>query len=158
MTMQGGAIFDVTGNYRYSLWRQWENTAHLVFIMLNPSTADAQTNDATIRRCVGFAQSWGYGSLEVVNLFALRATQPQHLRDAVDPIGSACDHYLLAAAAKAERIVVAWGNWGCLHQRDRSVLMLLAPHTPLHCLGTNQTGQPCHPLYIRRTANLTQYC
>lgn len=155
--MQGGAVFDATGIYRYLLWRHWGAAAKLVFVMLNPSTADAQSDDATLRRCIGFAQDWGYGSLEVVNLFAFRATSPQQLRDAADPIGADCDRYLLAATASAEQIVVAWGNGGRLHQRDRAVLELLAPYVPLYCLGLNQAGQPRHPLYLRKDVNLSPF-
>lgn len=153
-----GAIFDASGRYRYLLWRRWSADAKLVFIMLNPSTADAQTTDATIRRCIGFAQTWGYGALEVVNLFALKSTHPQHLQNAADPIGPECDRYLLAATASAERTVVAWGNWGRLHQRDRAVLKLLHPYMPFYCLGLNQTGQPRHPLYLRKAVKPTRFC
>jgi hypothetical protein len=152
--MQGGAIFDATRRYRYSLWRSWEPTApRLVFVMLNPSTADAHQNDATIRRCIHFAQAWGYGSLEVVNLFALMATCPRQLQQVSDPVGGECDRHLLLAVSQAEQIIVAWGNGGRLHQRDRRVLALLAAHNPsllLYCLGVNQGGQPRHPLYLRR--------
>ncbi len=149
-----GACFDATGTYRYSLWRVWNWTSpRLAFIMLNPSTADTQCDDATIRRCIGFAQSWGYGSLEVVNLFSLRTPYPQTLRQVADPVGVDCDAHLLAAVERAEQVIVAWGNWGCLYSRDRVVLDLLAAprlHTKLHCLGMNQSGQPCHPLYLKR--------
>jgi hypothetical protein len=128
--------------------------------MLNPSTADAYTNDATIRRCIGFAQAWGYGSLEVVNLFALMATRPQQLQQVCDPIGVDCDRHLLVAVSRAAGIVIAWGNWGRLHQRDRSVLDLLAAQTSpasLYCLGTNQGGQPRHPLYLNRDTDLIPF-
>lgn len=69
IAMQGGAV--ITGDYRYLLWREWDISNKTVsFIMLNPSRADAQINDPTITRCINFALSWGYGRLEVVNLFA----------------------------------------------------------------------------------------
>ena len=87
-----GADFDPTGVYRYSLWREWDARAPAVaFVMLNPSTADAGKDDPTIRRCASFARSWGYGSLEVVNLFAYRASEPKRLRQTPDPIGPAND-------------------------------------------------------------------
>jgi hypothetical protein len=155
--MQTGAVFDSTGNYRYSLWRKWGDTSKLVFVMLNPSTADAQTNDATIRRCIQFAQSWGYGALEVVNLFALVATHPRVLRDAIEPVGAECNRYLIAATRQADGVVVGWGNWGRLRDRDRAVLKLLASEKPLYCLGINQSGQPRHPLYVKGDTSLIPY-
>jgi hypothetical protein len=143
------AIFDSTGTYRYSLWRQW-NAAfpQLVLVMLNPSTADAHMDDATIRRCIRFAQHWGYGSLEVVNLFAWMTPNPLNLRDAVDPVGTENDRHILTAVQRAAQVVVAWGNWGTLHQRDRAVLALLSQHD-IYCLGINRSGQPRHPLYLK---------
>lgn len=155
--MNSGACFDATGTYRYSLWRGWnENGPRLAFIMLNPSTADDQINDATIRRCMSFAQIWGYGSLEVVNLFALRTPHPRRLREVPDPVGADCDAHILAAVERANQTIVAWGNWGSLHQRDRAVLDLLS-HVTMHCLGWNQSGQPRHPLYLKRDVRPVPY-
>jgi hypothetical protein len=150
--METGAIFDASGCYRYTLWRVWNQHApKMAFVMLNPSTADATSDDATICRCVRFAQTWGYGSLEVVNLFALKATNPRELKQAIDPIGQECDRYLLDAVKQVDRVVIAWGNWGSLHQRDQAVLALLAPHISLYCLGMNRSGQPRHPLYLPKS-------
>ncbi|MDX2214776.1 MAG: DUF1643 domain-containing protein [Oculatellaceae cyanobacterium bins.114] len=145
-----GAIFDPSGTYRYTLWRNWGCAPKVVFVMLNPSTADAEHNDPTIRRCIGLAQAWGFGALEVVNLFAYCATHPTELRQATDPIGIENDRYLLQAVQRSDRTLLAWGNWGYLHQRDRCVLNLLSQQTSLYCLGMNQSGQPRHPLYVRR--------
>ena len=76
-----GAVIDPTGLYRYSLWREWNpDAAQITFIMLNPSRADATNDDPTIRRCINFASSWGYGYLEVVNLFAYRTSHPQQFK------------------------------------------------------------------------------
>jgi hypothetical protein len=150
-----GATFDPTGAYRYALWRVWDaKRPPLVFVMLNPSTADGWRVDPTIRRCMGFAQSWGYGALTVVNLFAFRATCPRTLRQADDPIGPANDLHLRNAVASAAAVVFAWGNHGCLHERDRAVLTLLLAQKrrafpALCCLGTTSAGQPRHPLYVR---------
>src|SRR5436190_6702368 len=83
-----GAIFDVSGWYRYSLWRAWSAYhSRIAFVLLNPSTADEQRNDPTIRRCMGFARAWNFGSMEVVNLFACRATDCRELFQVSDPIG-----------------------------------------------------------------------
>lgn len=145
-----GAIFDPTGAYRYLLWRSWDEFApRLGFVMLNPSRADAVLDDPTIRRCVGFARSWNFGGLEVVNLFAYRTAQPIELRRVNDPIGTENDAYLTSLSQRVDQIVLAWGNGGKLQNRDRSVLSLLSP-APLCCLGTTRSGQPRHPLYLRR--------
>ena len=89
--------------------------------MLNPSTADASRDDPTIRRCIGFARAWGYGGVEVVNVFALRATEPSLLRRVRDPVGPGNDAALAAATARVDAIVIAWGVHGTLLQRDRTV-------------------------------------
>ena len=99
--------------YRYRLSRTWDPTGPVVaFVMLNPSTADAEVLDPTVRRCVGFARGWGFGSLEVVNLFAFRATDPRDLLRAAAPVGAANDRAILDAASAADRVVVAWGTRG----------------------------------------------
>lgn len=93
--MDKGAIISGCGKYRYSLWRTWDKKLpKVMFIMLNPSTADAYEDDPTIRRCINFAKSWGYGGIVVGNLFAYRATNPKKLILIDDPSGSANHHYL----------------------------------------------------------------
>lgn len=147
-SQQSGATFDRTGQYRYTLWRVWDSTLPAVaFVMLNPSTADETVEDPTIRRCTGFARAWGYGSVEVVNLFSYRATQPQQLKLAEDPVGAETDSYILQASDRASLLVFAWGNWGKLFDRDRAVLKLLS-QKQCYCLGRNRSGQPRHPLYV----------
>lgn len=155
--MELGAEFDPSGCYRYRLWRQWNAAAaRLTFIMLNPSTADAQVNDPTIRRCLGFASAGADGSLEVVNLFAFRTPHPHLLQQANDPIGANCDAAILAAVQRSDCVVLAWGNHGQLYGRDQAVLKLLKSQ-PLHCLGLTQTGQPRHPLYLKQTVQLGRF-
>lgn len=153
-----GAIFDPSRTYRYTLWRQWDSCLpRIAFVMLNPSTADAEKNDPTIRRCIGLAQQWEFGSLEVVNLFAYRATHPTELKQAIDPVGQENDVYLIGAMERSLTLVFAWGNWGCLWGRDRFVLELLARHPQRYCLGMNQSGQPRHPLYVPRAVGLQEF-
>lgn len=148
--MQTGAEFDATGHYRYLLWRSWdEQAARVGFVMLNPSRADAVVNDPTIRRCLGFARSWGFGGLDVVNLFAYCATQPKELRQVADPVGRENDRYLAALTQRVDQIVLAWGNGGGLQSRDRAVMSLWGDHIPIYCLGVTKRGQPQHPLYMR---------
>lgn len=144
-----GAVLDPTGLYRYTLWREWDPAGlRVAFVMLNPSAADARRDDPTIRRCIAFAHAWGYGSLEVVNLFAYRTSRPATLQTVPDPIGPEADRYLLAAAYRAQLVVAAWGVHGSLRGRDQAALRLLAG--PLHCLGTTRRGHPRHPLYLSR--------
>jgi hypothetical protein len=153
-----GAI--LSGRYRYLLWRTWDETSpRLLWVLLNPSTADEQIDDPTLRRCIRFSREWMYGGLEVVNLFAFRAPRPHDLHRAADPIGSENDRYLAAAAARAAGIILAWGAEGTYLQRDRAVLTLLSLHTaqPLCCLGTAQNGCPLHPLYRSRDARPVPY-
>jgi hypothetical protein len=133
------------GPYRYRLWRRWGAAAPALFVMLNPSTADAIDDDPTIRRCIGFARRWRCGGIEVVNLYALRATDPRDLRRHPAPIGPQNDAVLAAAIATAG---VAIAAWGC-HGQDRAArLVELAGARPLHCLAVNRDGSPRHPLYV----------
>ena len=155
--MRREAKIDKTGRYRYSLVRIWdEDGQRAVFVMLNPSTADARKDDPTIRRCIGFARKWGYGSLEVVNIFALRATFPNMLLGALDPVGPRNDRYLLEAVNRADLIVVAWGELcgnGKFTDRGHHVRKLLAGQFML-CLGETKFGQPKHPLYLKASTSL----
>jgi hypothetical protein len=150
-----GAIFDASGAYRYALWRAWDpRRPGVCFVMLNPSAADAAPDVPTIRRCLGFARSWGFGALHVVNLFAFRAAGPRALKAASDPVGPDNDGFLAAASASADLLVAAWGNHGIFAGRAASVVrdLLLAGREPL-CLGrTRTTGEPRHPLYVPRGA------
>lgn len=150
--MRGGATFDVTGRYRYRLWRTWDaGLPRVAFVMLNPSTADDRQNDPTIRRCIGFARAWGYGALVVVNLFAYRTPSVAALARARAPVGPDNDRHLCAARGRAAAVVLAWGVHGVLHGRDRAALALLARgRKPLLCLGTTRHGHPRHPLYLHR--------
>lgn len=147
--VDGGAVFDPTGRYRYLLWRRYAVGPCVAFIMLNPSTADWGRDDPTIRRCVAFARSWGYGALEVVNLFAYRASSPAELIRVSDPVGPENERYLADAARRADLVVVGWGIHGSLGGRDALVVRLL--DAKLYCLGTTQNGQPRHPLYLAAT-------
>lgn len=142
-----GAIIDETNMYRYLLWRSWDASRPMVtFIMLNPSTADGMDDDATIRRCVGFADSWGYGSIEVVNLFAYRATHPEVLKGCDDPIGPENDDYIEISAARSKMVIAAWGTNGNLLNRNKAVCKLL---DTVHCIDISKEGHPKHPLYLK---------
>lgn len=139
---------DLEGDYRYWLTREWSPTGPTVlWVMLNPSTATADVDDPTIRKIVGFSKRWGFGSLEVVNLFAFRATEPRAMLAARDPVGPRNDAAIAAAAGRAALVVCAWGNHGGHLGRDRAVRELLRERE-LACLRVTKQGQPQHPLYI----------
>jgi hypothetical protein len=118
--------------------------------MLNPSTADEHVDDPTIRRCIAFARDWDYGGVEIVNLFAMRATDPRELTLARDPIGRRNDSYLIESARRSAAIVIAWGIHGAFRSRGAVALRLLSPRARLLALGWTQEGEPRHPLYLRR--------
>lgn len=144
------AVLSPCGRYRYRLERRWAPGAPLLWVMLNPSTADATEDDNTIRRVVRFTQREGFGAAVVVNLFAWRATDPTDLFRCVGPEGPDNDWHLMREACEAARVVVAWGNVSgrMLPARVRRVLEQLAPRE-LWCLGTTAAGHPRHPLYVR---------
>ena len=154
-SLKGSATFDVSSRYRYCLTRSWttdeENTHQVAFIMLNPSKANAEQDDPTIRACSQFAQRWGYTQLTVVNLFAYCTTHPAMLEQVEDPIGPENDQYVTGAVKLADKVILAWGNQGILLNRDQTVINLISSYRhKLYCLKRNRTGQPCHPLYIKR--------
>ncbi len=144
------AVFSEDRRYRYLLKRRvGTSQSRVLFIMLNPSVADEERNDPTIRRCIGFARSWGFGLLEVVNLFALMSTDPKGLLDAEDPVGPDTDATIQAALQRADRVILAWGNHGSRH-RERAAhvtKMALDLSTPHH-LGLTKLGFPRHPLMV----------
>jgi hypothetical protein len=143
-----GAEFSPCRTWRYSLTRLWtQDKPYALFIGLNPSTATETVDDPTIRRCIGFAKSWGYGGMVMGNLFAFRATNPRDMMAAEDPIGPENDAWLKELAAKAGIIIGAWGIHGAFLDRDKQVLESMPI---LRCLGITKAGLPRHPLYIRR--------
>jgi hypothetical protein len=147
-----GADIDPTGTYRYDLRRSWGDDGFKVvnFIMLNPSTADASEDDPTIRRCIGFAKSWGYGGLVVTNLFALRSTDPKRIYHHADPIGPLNNFYIARWAGGADLVVAAWGAHGCINGRAAEVLHRLRGSGIVpHYLKLTMIGQPRHPLYLQ---------
>lgn len=144
-------IFSDCRQYRYTLWREWDmmNTTYAMFIGLNPSTADERIDDPTIRRCIDFAQRWGYGALCMTNLFAFRATKPAVMKaqQYPDPIGIYNDYWLEKMSENAGTIICAWGNHGTHLNRAHRVTVMLR-NSKLHCLHITEQGQPGHPLYL----------
>ena len=146
MNSSKGAIISYCQKYRYALWRNWDLTKDKVmFIGLNPSTADHIEDDPTIRRCINFAKSWGYGGLYMTNLFSYRTSNPDKLRKAKDPIGNPKnDEWIKKLYSQSSIIIAAWGNLS-LHKNRKKEISHLCPN--MHCLKTNKTGNPGHPLY-----------
>ena len=143
------------GRYRYRLIRQWGTNPPLAFIMLNPSIADANLDDPTIRRCMSFARREGCGGVVVVNLFALRATDPKELRKStVDPIGPENDIAVAtlidAPLSTGSRVVCAWGAHALATEQGRKTIdRAQACGRQLWCLGKTRIARaPCHPLYL----------
>lgn len=154
--MRRGAVISDCGRYRYRLGRTWDDALPgATFIMLNPSTADASVDDPTIRRCIGYARTWGCGALTVVNLYAWRATDPRELWKTADPVGPENDAHLIAAAKSATAsfgpLVAAWGA----HADPWRIgdVLALPGMDRLGALALTKDGQPRHPLYLK--ADLT---
>lgn len=139
------AILSECGAYRYELRRTWDDRLPvLLWIGLNPSTADHIQDDPTNRRIAGFSRRWGYGGYVLANLFAYRSPDPKALKQARDPIGPENDTYLAKLSASAKKTICAWGNHGTLLNRAAEVLPLL--NKPI-ALGVTKAQQPLHPLY-----------
>lgn len=145
------ATADVRGDYRYTLTRVWDATLPIItFVLLNPSTADAEQLDPTLRRCVGFARREKYGGMLILNLYAFRTKDPKLMLSAPDPVGPENDRVL----ANATGTVVA--GWGTNAAPPRVALALeLLP--PLHALGVTRDGHPAHPLYLSADAPLVKW-
>jgi len=144
-----GAAFSEDRIYRYALWRNWQpGGKRVLFVGLNPSTADEKHNDPTIRRCLGFARDWGFSGLLVGNLFAWRATRPEDLKKAVQAVGPENTDWLLKMDRAAGLTIVCWGNHGKLIGQDRLVTALL--NRP-YCIKINAGGAPAHPLYLPKS-------
>ena len=141
--------------YRYTLSRTWDGKKRaILFIALNPSTADEKNDDPTIRRCIDYAKNWGYGILLVANLFAYRATKPSELKKVINPVGNDNDQHIKELSKNAHLVVAAWGNEGSLFNRDKEVTRLI-PN--LMCIKVNKSGQPAHPLYQKKDIELIRF-
>ncbi len=158
--MTGGrCVFSPCRTYRYLLTRSWGELFQVprrlvMFIGLNPSTADEEQDDPTIRRCIGFAKDWGFAGLVMGNLFAFRATDPRDMLAAEDPVGPENDQHLLEASLVVSLVVAAWGVRGAHRGRGDEVAGLIPD---LSALGLTKDGHPRHPLYLPRTQPLCDW-
>lgn len=141
--------------YRYTLHRAWADGQCVAFLMFNPSTADETTDDPTIRKCRGFAQRWGYGRMVIVNLFAIRSSDPKRVAKTTDPIGPLNNFYVLDALEDARELICAWGCGshmrGELLARPAKLLRSIQERhaqLPIQCLGRSADGSPRHPLML----------
>jgi len=148
------ATFSPCRQWRYTLERRWSNApGRVVFIGLNPSTADESKDDPTIRRCIGYAKAWGLHAYTMLNLFAWRSTDPKALYSVDDPIGPDNDAAIFREVRGAAKVIAAWGKHGALRGRGDEVLMSLKAHgVTVHCLSRNNDNSPSHPLYLPAAA------
>jgi len=140
-----GAIFSECKKYRYALWRIWDKSKpYVMFIGLNPSTANSDTDDPTIRRVKKFALDWGYGGVYMMNLFAFITPYPEKLELCDDPVGKN-NRWLNVIHAKCDRIIFAWGSFKQAEQRANYILERFKGFA----LEINKDGSPKHPLYVK---------
>ena len=169
---QAAAVFSSCGGYRWWLQRTWQpERPTLVFVGLNPSCADGQRDDPTLRRLVAYGRRWGFGRLEVINLFGAVATTPAALKRMADPVGADNEAWIrrclrrlgpwrceaIPARESAGAVPVGplgsllwlgWGNGGAWRGRDRALLALVAEFAVKpFALCRTASGQPRHPLY-----------
>jgi hypothetical protein len=165
-TQGSSARISADGIYRYSLSRRWGPGEPLLFVMLNPSTADHTEDDPTIRRCTAFARREGAEGIHVVNLFAFRATKPKALRTTSDPVGpenaaafrELCE-WPHPPGSELPQIVLAWGNLDkrLAGQRETALGWLRGHEDRFRCLGTTKSGDPRHPLFVRGNQPLLRW-
>jgi hypothetical protein len=143
------AIFSEDRKHRYALFREWDlSKPSLMFIGLNPSTADEKADDPTIRRCIGFAKRWGFGKLIVANLFSFRTPSPKELFRSENPVRKENDYWLERLSREAQKVILAYGNQGKFKNRHGEILKII--ESP-YCIQKSKTGMPMHPLYLRYT-------
>ncbi len=146
---RSSAVFSPCETYRYALTREWDDGPRLLYVMLNPSTADERRNDPTIERCERRARALGCGAMRIANIFAFRATDPKVLKKAMDPVGPENDRFLSEAVAWADHVLCAWGAHGIFLNRGPDVeAALREQEKALWHLGTTAAGAPRHPLYV----------
>ncbi len=149
--LERDAVISDCGKYRYLLRRAWDHDRmRALFVMLNPSTADAEIDDPTIRSCMRLCKNWGYGSFEVVNLFGWRATDPKELAKADDPVGPDNGRVVEGAIRRVDVAICAWGANPAAEQRAYPMWAKIHSNMPAaFCLGVTKRGCPRHPLYIK---------
>ncbi len=162
-TDDAGAVFsEPNHDYRYLLWRRLSTVVKetCLFIMLNPSVANHQRLDPTVSKCIHWTKEWGFGRIEVANIFAYVSTDPMPIKKGYDWIvGPHNDEYIGEAIDRAARVVVAWGANGTVMERGQVIIeMLRERQRSAYCFGvTKGNNQPRHPLYIGYKTKLIEY-
>lgn len=153
-----GAIFTDDHTHRVYLWRKWKKEGPWVmFIGLNPSTADERINDPTVRRCMGFAERWGYSGMFMCNVFTLVSTDPKKLNTEV-PITTGAHLAMKVIRNKCEKAIACWGNLVTqVRAGEGQIERIVNDLSPLHCLGMTKQGYPRHPLYVPYSSQLIEY-
>jgi hypothetical protein len=154
--MMKDALITEDTMYRYWLSRIWdEDKPRIIFIMLNPSTADHMIDDPTIKRVIQFSMDWGYGGVYVVNLYAYRSTKPEGLGTTPDPVGPENRKHILTLIQnkelKVDRVVYAWGNG----EKEPDWLREIVKEP--FCIALSKKGIPRHPLYLKGDLQPTLY-
>lgn len=159
-------VFSPDRTYRYSLLHVMDesNQSMIAWIGLNPSTADENELDPTLRRVRAFSLREGFGRFVMINLYAFRSTDPKGLSIPVDPVGPENDRTIRATFGLADMVVVAWGAWNNGQDRKRQVMqdargarMVYDKMFPMKCLGLTKGGEPRHPLYVRANQPFVDY-
>ncbi len=143
--------FSTNRAYRYTLQHRWNDGPTIAWVGLNPSTADENVLDPTLRRVKDFSHRWGYGSFIMLNLFAFRATDPEVMKAHPEPVGPDNDYHILKNLVGISQIVACWGQHGKHQYRDARFLGHAAERGifNFYCLKMNKNGTPIHPLYVR---------
>ena len=150
-----GAEFSKCRKYRYTLWRTWdESKPKIMFLGLNPSTADETKNDPTVTRCINYSKLWGYGGMYMMNIFAYRTTYPVELKKQLDPIGPDNNNWIKKISKSVDKCVGAWGNDGEFLDRSIEIKGIVKN---LFCLKINGSGEPAHPLYLKSNLKPIKY-
>ncbi|WP_320168129.1 DUF1643 domain-containing protein [Mangrovibacterium marinum] len=153
--VQKDAILSDDNLYRYVLARVFDKDKPMVaFVGLNPSTADDKDDDPTIRKCIRYCTQWKFGGFYMVNLFAIRSSDPNEIYRVDDPVGTNNDEHLVEVFKKVEKVIFCWGNAGGYRGRNLDVSKLV--ENP-YCLKINGTGEPAHPLYLSRSLEPIEY-
>ncbi len=147
--MSSDALISKCGQYRYWLRRGDMGGIKVCFVMLNPSTADAETDDRTVSRCIRFTKDWGGSGLTILNLYAYRSTDPKNLKAVADPVGPENEKHWRELLPAHDVVVCAWGANAEREAVERFVSVANELGVQLYCLATTKDGQPRHPLYLK---------
>lgn len=146
------AVFSPCRKWRYHLQHVWDdNQPNLLWLMLNPSTADETQNDPTVERCEQRARMWGYGGVEIYNIFGFRATDPNNMKAYGDPVGPDNDKWITKFALKSQQTlaIAGWGNHGSHNKRNEEIIKIITQNNGrVKALKINASGDPKHPLYV----------